>query len=479
MTRSVGMQPPPAVPSLKSFPPSIGSAFETAFGPDGVQQRPTAKQWIALLSELEQGLRVCSSSALHHYPQSASECPWCKMERLLGIELFTTPAPNFTTPSAANAAAASGDLTALWRAIEAIQPPPNGPFTPSLHTPTLEPSAEAKAARNSKWKRQGLGTALLVVAIAIAVGFPSFWIAWLFVGALGFGQLFNTASAGGESIRKARDVELRWLQALDDWQKRCEGSEFLSVKASLAAVKSELEAIPAEVQRRTRAFEGNRRAQQLKLFLERFQIRRYKISGIGPSKLATLTSYGIDTAAEVIANRVLAVPGFGPVNSGPLLEWRRQLETRFVYNANPTPVDKAAEAAIKAELAQKSAELRRRLAIGAGELSNVAAAARQKSTTVDPTLQRLHEARTQALTDLKFLGLTLPPVRRPTPVAPLPTYHRPTYAQPHGKPRTNSVSCPMCGSPMIARTARRGRAPGRRFYGCSRFPSCRGTRPYP
>lgn len=37
-------------------------------------------------------------------------------------------------------------------------------------------------------------------------------------------------------------------------------------------------------------------------------------------------------------------------------------------------------------------------------------------------------------------------------------------------------SCPACGSDMIMRTARRGRNAGNTFWGCSRYPTCRGTR---
>jgi restriction system protein len=38
------------------------------------------------------------------------------------------------------------------------------------------------------------------------------------------------------------------------------------------------------------------------------------------------------------------------------------------------------------------------------------------------------------------------------------------------------MACPYCGSEMIMRTARKGSSAGRRFSGCSQFPSCRGTR---
>lgn len=37
-------------------------------------------------------------------------------------------------------------------------------------------------------------------------------------------------------------------------------------------------------------------------------------------------------------------------------------------------------------------------------------------------------------------------------------------------------SCPKCGSPMVQRTAKTGANAGGKFWGCSRFPACRGTR---
>lgn len=35
--------------------------------------------------------------------------------------------------------------------------------------------------------------------------------------------------------------------------------------------------------------------------------------------------------------------------------------------------------------------------------------------------------------------------------------------------------CPICGSPLVLRTARKGMTPGKQFYGCSGFPNCRYT----
>jgi hypothetical protein len=39
-----------------------------------------------------------------------------------------------------------------------------------------------------------------------------------------------------------------------------------------------------------------------------------------------------------------------------------------------------------------------------------------------------------------------------------------------------SEGCPNCGSEMKLRTARKGQKAGSDFWGCSRYPKCRGTR---
>lgn len=45
-------------------------------------------------------------------------------------------------------------------------------------------------------------------------------------------------------------------------------------------------------------------------------------------------------------------------------------------------------------------------------------------------------------------------------------------AQPAAEPE-----CPKCGGAMVLRTAKRGANAGSQFWGCSRYPWCRGTRP--
>ena len=40
------------------------------------------------------------------------------------------------------------------------------------------------------------------------------------------------------------------------------------------------------------------------------------------------------------------------------------------------------------------------------------------------------------------------------------------------------MKCPLCGSDMVLRTARKGKFIGQKFYGCSQYPECNATIDY-
>ena len=77
----------------------------------------------------------------------------------------------------------------------------------------------------------------------------------------------------------------------------------------------------------------------------------------------------------------------------------------------------------------------------------------------------------------------LPPSTRPTEptgakpdAAPLaPVEPAPPTPKPFVSPRPGAKACPKCGSAMRLRTARHGPRRGHRFWGCNRYPDCRGT----
>lgn len=63
--------------------------------------------------------------------------------------------------------------------------------------------------------------------------------------------------------------------------------------------------------------------------------------------------------------------------------------------------------------------------------------------------------------------------------APLRSQRIKAPASPSGRPAkalTAPPACPICAAPMVQRRARRGPDAGSRFWGCSRFPGCKGVR---
>jgi restriction system protein len=60
----------------------------------------------------------------------------------------------------------------------------------------------------------------------------------------------------------------------------------------------------------------------------------------------------------------------------------------------------------------------------------------------------------------------------PTPLAnPLPQ----TKVEPVFSIKPATPACPICQSEMVLRTAKRGANAGNTFFGCSKYPLCRGT----
>lgn len=48
----------------------------------------------------------------------------------------------------------------------------------------------------------------------------------------------------------------------------------------------------------------------------------------------------------------------------------------------------------------------------------------------------------------------------------------------HQRQNTNTATpdCPICSSPMVKRIASKGERAGKAFWGCSKYPACKGTR---
>ena len=277
----------------------------------------------------------------------------------------------------------------------------------------------------------------------------------------------------------------RWQQALGSWEARCGVSAIWLKKDELRRARDDYLAITAAETRRIEEYKLNRRTLPLTAFLDRYRIKDTKISGVGPAKLATLASYGVETASNVTRERLLNVPGFGPITSRPLLAWRSDLEKHFIFNAQLTQADKTEIARIKSEAAVKAHGLQTALTSGAAELQRLKQAFDRMTSGPDPLLDRLNTNSQQLIVDFAHLRTptpatpqrvrpTVPPIR--TTPRPTPTVYAHTHTTTQRTQATAQPNCPTCGSPMLVRRARQGRHAGSKFWGCSTYPRCKGTR---
>jgi DNA-binding helix-hairpin-helix protein with protein kinase domain len=146
----------------------------------------------------------------------------------------------------------------------------------------------------------------------------------------------------------------------------------------------------------------NARAMQLSGYLQQQFISDHDIPSIGPVRKAVLASYGIETAEDVTEQEVLQVPGFGPVLTGKLLDWRRKVERAFRFNAAagvPPTVQQALD--VKYRQAQQQVELQ--LRAGPQELQAITDRAAQELDQLVEQIRRLVGQLAQAEADLVVL----------------------------------------------------------------------------
>lgn len=476
--------PPPRSLTLDIFPEGTSFAFEKAFGLTP-RARPTALDWIQALKSLEGSLNRCSKVKTHYYPSKAGGCVWCKLASNCGFDMF----PDLNVVESNIPVDAHGTEQAI-REILAFRFPTVADLLPVA---SLQPgvSNAFRAARSGKHKRTLSGLLLIGGAVAGLIGATSAWFVW--IGLAIFGWI---TFAGGREIKSGpfqqafKDADKRVQRELDAFVQRNGLVEVVKVRSDLdayiAAYKDHDDALAREL----KVAKSNRESRQRQAYLDRFSIRSANISGIGQVKTATLISFGIETAADVNWDDVRCVPGFGDVMTERLMDWRRGHESRFKYDPKPNAQDVADEKALRRRFAMEKAKLESTIRNGLGTLRNAKARldALPAKARSDRSLTNALVARAQAEQDLRELGVTVPvstvvldvkqsisvpqPLRASSFTTPTPL---PTTTTPVSTTNiitvTSTPVCPRCGFSMRRRSGRYGK-----FWGCSRYPTCKGTR---
>ncbi len=395
-TARTQMEIPPTAPPVLAAGPEAAELWEQAFSPAGTQPkaRPTAAQWVHALSALEGALAKCSHHPAHYFARGIP-CPWCDIQMRTGTPPFLLPgdqAPRTNTGGPFS-------LEAVWAQITSVQAPPELP--PPDIAPGAQPALEAQDYASKKRLFRGLGaaTAVGILATGVAIGFP-----WVVCGLVA-GVLYIAIAALAPSIdvsnyadrKKAAESALRDLRVR--WQNEASSQAFHAKLKELHGRREAWRALPATRQAEHAVLMNNREQSARIRFLDRFEIERASINGIGPAKKAMLESYGIETAADIERAAVRKVPGFGPALTQRLLDWRRSVEQDFRFNPNSS-IDPRDLADLERRMAQHKRELEDALRKGAAELHQLRTTVLSRRQALEGPIRAAAEARAQADADL-------------------------------------------------------------------------------
>jgi DNA-binding helix-hairpin-helix protein with protein kinase domain len=153
----LNVEPQPSAPPIDWLSDEIRSGFDRAFGRSGVQQRPSANDWVQILDQFDSNLAQCRKSPFHQHRQNANSCPWCETEQKRKTELFGKPKPSFQQKPFAQSTTTSPNAAPKNNQRARPSPPP-----PPRPSPSPTPKAASSAA---------VGSSALVSSRIIDFGF--------------------------------------------------------------------------------------------------------------------------------------------------------------------------------------------------------------------------------------------------------------------------------------------------------------------
>ncbi|MCB8883827.1 SH3 domain-containing protein [Acidisoma cellulosilytica] len=324
------LKPPLGSLPVDALGPELQGMFEKAFSPSGRNgSRPTATEWVTALDSLQSEVRPCASNQSHFYRKGYAGCPWCQIESSTNTTLF----PVIFTPGSSG----TTSIAAIWQQIESVPSPPAIGPVPTIPAPSRNASDAAKAINRKEvsllllsWLTVAAGVAMTFAGNATARAVLIFCL----ICALGVIQGKAKKTKAGPFQQALFDVQAEWSTLCEAWRQAVESQGFTCIKQTCVSLKSEYDGLSNERLRRLQVLHDKRRDKQLEEHLDRFTIAQAGIAGIKHAKIATLTSYGIDTAFDVNVPRIMALPGFGPHLTQRLYDWRQSHERTFRFDGS-------------------------------------------------------------------------------------------------------------------------------------------------
>lgn len=394
---SKGMSPPPNSVTPEILPGTISQLFERAFSDQGAQSngRPLARDWVAALDALKGHLRSCGQNTIHKYFGGLPNCPWCIQEQRSGNFFFISLNSSTTGLGSFN-------LQQLWARISAIESPGSAPEinTSGLNIkPKPLPESVIKA-RDAAQVKKIIAVGLILCTLALTpklIGVAILISIFLF---------FSSADDSAE--RRVRQDALNAAKknmsfAQEQWNLESGDVKFNDKLKELTRLRAEYENLGKQLAHEREKLQQNLRNSQLHKFLDKFFLEDHNIPGVGPTRKVILASFGIETAANVSWNSIIRIKGFGQKITGELIDWRKGLERRFIFDPSKG-VDPADITALNQRFAQKRKQIEGNLLAGPEHLNQLKAQILLKRTQMLPMIRSAAQQVVQAEADLSLFN---------------------------------------------------------------------------
>lgn len=393
---SKGMSPPPNSVTPKILPDTLSSLFEKAFGEQGQlpEGRPTAKHWVGALDSLKGQLRTCGQDSIHKYFGGLSSCPWCVQEQRAG-NIF------FVSLVSTNFGVSTFDLSKVWAEIIFVKSPGVAPEISSggFNVVPKPLPVSLQDAKNVVMYKKIAAIGLIVACLIVA---PSFFLLALIVAGFLFFSSVDDHVERNIRQRALNTAREHMVSIQERWSREAGDSKFQLKLKELGASRKEYESLANQLFLERQKLQQNLHANQLYKFLDKFFIENATIKGVGPTRKATLASFGIETAADVEWNKIIRISGFGASLTSSIISWRKSFEKKFVFDTTKG-IDPADIAALNHRFSQNKKQLEGILLAGPERLNQIRSEIVAHRTQMFPMVQNAARQLAQAQKDFSII----------------------------------------------------------------------------
>ncbi len=389
-----GLGKPPNSLIMGVLPEYIADLFYRAFDPASMEGngRPSALAWVTELGKFEKDLVLCDKVPIHRYYKGLKGCHWCEYERDVHVTYFIdTSLPTLST---------TFDFKKLRKQVADIRSPGLAPEVPVPKT--LVPKPVPK--RLATGKKVSYLRKIVAVLVLIAVGI--FWthglifavplMAWLAYFPFDKSKELSIRTMEYESINRT------YVEAAVDYRRDAGESRFITQQAELNTLMYDYRDLPNWMDKYREEMKVHVQDRALQRFLATFLIEDYDIPSVTEGFKAVLSSFGIESAADVDWSKVYNVKGSTTVMSDALLAWKNDLEKQFVYDESKG-VEKADEIAMMQAYYNRRKSLEAAITTAVEDLINIKEDILKVRERDLEAVTELATQRAQAKADMEFV----------------------------------------------------------------------------